>query len=81
MKRDKLILFGAGRNGTLALKKYGRGKVAFFCDNLPEKQGTEVEEILVVSFEEMLRYYYEGYNIMITPEDNTYLISVCFLSL
>lgn len=74
MKDDKrLILFGAGKNGRSALVQY-RGKVAFFCDNSAEKQGTYIEGILVISFDEMLRLYHRGYMIMITPANNAFLI-------
>lgn len=74
MERCKLILFGAGRNGIQALKKYGKEKIAYFCDNAREKQGTQIEGIEVISFENMVKFYYEGYTIMITPFFQTYLI-------
>lgn len=74
MGRNKLILFGAGRNGILALKKYGIENVAYFCDNLKEKQGTTIKGIKVLSFDEMMNLYKDGYTIMITPTFHTYLI-------
>ncbi len=74
MRKNKLILFGAGRNGILALKRYGIGNVAYFCDNLKEKHGTTIEGIQVIPFDEMIDFYRDGYIIMVTPTFNTYLI-------
>ena len=53
--KDRLILFGAGRNGQMALKKYGRKQVAFFCDNDAKKVGGEIDGVPVVAFESMLK--------------------------
>ena len=72
---QKLILFGAGRNGLLALKKYGKENVAYFCDNDSQKQRTKVEGIPVIAFDEMLKLYKDGYLIVVTPAQNAYLIS------
>jgi len=72
--KRKLILFGAGKNGKLALQKYGKDRVAYFCDNSAEKQGMHIEGIEIVSFSRMLELYQEGYIIMITPSDNAFLI-------
>ena len=73
---NKLILFGAGKNGREALKKYGKNKVAFFCDNDIEKQGTFIDGIEVLSFERMKELYKNDstYIIMITPYNNVFLI-------
>lgn len=72
----KLILFGAGGNGLLALRKYGREQVAYFCDNNVEKQGTQIEGITVVSFQKMLELYHCGYIIMITPAHHEFLVGM-----
>lgn len=74
MNKKYLILFGAGKNGISALEKYGKDKVAFFCDNALEKQGSEIEGITVISFEEMLNLYQHKYVIMVTPADCAYMI-------
>ena len=66
---------GAGRNGLLALKKYGKENVAYFCDNDSQKQRTKVEGIPVIAFDEMLKLYKDGYLIVVTPAQNAYLIS------
>lgn len=74
MNRKHLILFGAGKNGISALEKYGKDKVAYFCDNAVEKQGLEIEGITIISFEEMMRLYQQEYVIMVTPADCAYMI-------
>lgn len=73
-KKKNIILFGAGNNGRLALKKYGIEHVAYFCDNEPCIQGTEIEGILVISFEEMVELHRHDYIIIITPNDNCFMI-------
>lgn len=73
-KEDRLILYGAGRNGRLALDRYGQECVAFFCDNDPKKAGSRIEGVAVISFEEMLKMHDDGYVIMITPAVRSYLI-------
>ena len=72
---QKLILFGAGRNGMRALKKYGRERVAYFCDNDIQKQQTKIDGIPVISFDEMLKLYRDEYVIVVTPVNNAFLIS------
>ena len=42
----KIILYGAGRQGLLALHKYGKERVAFFCDGFADKE--EIEGIKVI---------------------------------
>lgn len=74
MGKPKLILFGAGRNGILALEKYGTERVAFFCDNAVEKQGKRINGILVLTFEEMIKRYQKGAIIMVTPAYHALLI-------
>lgn len=72
--QEKLILFGAGRNGKKALAKYGKDKVAYFCDNDETKQGMFIEEIEVISFAKMKLLHDEGYVIMITPANSAFLV-------
>lgn len=74
MVKSQLILFGAGKNGISALKKYKSENIAFFCDNSIEKQGTTINGIAIISFDEMLALYRKGYKIMVTPLDNAYMI-------
>lgn len=52
MIRD-YIVFGAGHNGRETLKYLGASRVKFFCDNNPEKVGTTIEGIEVISFEKL----------------------------
>lgn len=67
----KLILFGAGNNGKLALEQYGVEKIDFFCDNAVEKQGTTLYGVKIISFEEMCALYDNNKQvIMITPVNN-----------
>lgn len=47
----KVILYGAGRQGVLALHKYGKGRVAFFCDGFTEAD--EIEGIKVIRPDEL----------------------------
>lgn len=74
MKKNQLILFGAGKNGLFALEKYGPEHIAFFCDNSKEKQGTKIAGIIVISFEEMVSFYRKGYTIMVTPVNYAYMV-------
>lgn len=64
---NKVILFGAGKNGIIAAKKYG-DYVAFFCDNNKDYHGTYINNIEVISFEKMTELYRTmEYTIVITP--------------
>lgn len=74
MIKNQLILFGAGKNGISALKKYKLKNIAYFCDNSTQKQGTIINGVFVISFEKMLSLYHEGYTIMVTPSDNVCMI-------
>jgi len=71
----RIILFGAGKNGLKALKKYGKENVAYFCDNDNSKQGTFIEDIEVISFEKLQQLELSQYNIVITPGNYTLLIA------
>ena len=63
----KIILYGAGKFGLLALKRYGREQVAFFCDSFSTEP--EIESIPVIRPDEMVRLCKEDdtYRIVITP--------------
>ena len=51
----KYVLFGAGQYGKSCLEFLGAGKVKYFVDNDPHKQGTYIENIRVLSCEEMVK--------------------------
>lgn len=51
----KYVLFGAGEYGKSCLELLGENKVKCFVDNDPKKQGTYVENIRVLSCEEMIK--------------------------
>lgn len=72
MKR--IILFGAGKNGVKALEKYGKENVAYFCDNDVSKHGTFIENIEVISFEELQKLELNQYHIVITPVNYVLLL-------
>ena len=74
MTKQQLILFGAGKNGISALKKYKIENIAYFCDNSIQKQGTILNGVTIISFNEMLKLYHKGYTIMVTPRDNACMI-------
>ena len=70
----RIILFGAGKRGVEALQRYGKDKVAFFCDNSKDKQGHEIDGIIVISFDDLLKIYNEQYIIMITLDYPCFVI-------
>lgn len=53
MSRD-IVLFGAGECGKRALAYYGKDKVKAFIDNDPGKTGTYIDEIPVISLEQLM---------------------------
>lgn len=55
MKR--YIVFGTGHDGMELLGHIGKGRVAFFCDNNPEKVGKYIEEIEIISFDKLLEIH------------------------
>lgn len=71
--RRKIILFGAGKNGEKALKRYGKDNVAFFCDNDKNKIGKKIENVEVITFEKLKKIYSDSYVIIVT------LASPCFV--
>ena len=62
----KIILFGAGKKGKEALKRYGKEKVAYFCDNDINKNGMKIDEVEVVDFKKLIEIYSNTYVIIIT---------------
>lgn len=50
-----IIIFGAGYYGRQALLYYGQRHVIYFVDNNPDKTGMEIENILIISFEDYLK--------------------------
>ena len=67
MNKKQLILFGAGKNGLSALKKYGKDKVAYFCDN--KKSGKSVKGIPVISFQKLCEIW-KDYEVVVTALEN-----------
>jgi len=68
----KVILFGAGYNGVVTLKKLAdKGiSVAFFCDNDPQKWGEHIEGTEIISCSELERLdKSEELAIVITPSN------------
>jgi len=63
----KKILFGAGRYGRIALKKYGKENVAFFVDNNFDLQGNKIDGIPVISVKQLGKIY-ENYEIVVTTK-------------
>ena len=49
----KIIIFGAGTWGKLALEYYGADTVDFFCDNNPERIGQEYCGKKIISFDRL----------------------------
>jgi FkbM family methyltransferase len=66
----KIVLFGAGNNGSeyvSGLKDINKS-IYLFCDNAPEKCGTYMNGVAIISFNELLGLYSndEVYQIIIT---------------
>lgn len=69
----KIILFGAGLNGKKALEKYGKEKVAYFCDNNINLINTYIDGVLVISYRKLvslLKTYPDKYSVIVTPVNN-----------
>lgn len=66
MEKKRTILFGAGLYGGSALYCLGKENVLCFVDNNPEKIGTLLYQIPIISFAELLKSY-RCYKIIITP--------------
>lgn len=54
MKKNPILLFGAGKKGQRALQYFGYEQVRYFADNDPAKVGYHVMEKPILSFEEMV---------------------------
>ena len=67
MMDKKIILYGAGRFGLMALNKLGKSQVAFFCDSFSDEP--EIEGIPVIRPERMVELCRsdESYRVVITP--------------
>ena len=75
LKNEKnIILFGAGKFGLEAMERYGKERIAYFCDNNVDKHGKFIEGIEVISSDRMYQLYKENYYIVITPKEN---IALC----
>ena len=66
--KKKYILYGAGRQGMEALRKYGHERVAYFCDGFSDKQ--EIEGINVIKPDSLKQVLQENpnYTVVITPK-------------
>ena len=63
----KYILYGVGRQGMLALQKYGKDRIAYFCDGFSDK--AEIEGIPVVRPDRLPEITADGnYTVIITPK-------------
>ena len=75
IKKNELIIIGAGNYGKEALQRYGEDIIYAFCDNDRKKVGSIIDGKTVVSFEEMVRLHESGYSIMICIEEYASAIS------
>ena len=64
----KYILYGAGRQGTEALQKYGKDRVAYFCDGFSDK--ADVDGVKLIRPEELYKLCSgeKEYTVVITPK-------------
>ncbi|MEH7384269.1 FkbM family methyltransferase [Bacillus sp. JJ1521] len=68
-QQKPIILFGTGIIGKINLaycKKYCKAEKILFCDNDSNKWGSKIDEINVISFEELVTKYRESYIIIST---------------
>jgi hypothetical protein len=73
----KIIIFGAGHYGKLALEHYGEKSVKFFCDNNPEKIGKTYCRKKIISFEQ-LKEIHSDYQIVIATEKHYPILNQFF---
>lgn len=66
MEKKRTILFGAGLYGGSALYCLGKENILCFVDNNPEKIGTHLYQLPIISFADLLKTY-KCYKIIITP--------------
>lgn len=66
--KKKYILYGAGRQGIEALRKYGKERVVYFCDGFSDKE--EIEGIKVIRPDELnaILEKDKDYTVVITPK-------------
>ncbi|MFG6365484.1 glycosyl transferase family 90 [Schaedlerella sp.] len=66
--KKKYILYGAGRQGMEALRKYGKERVAYFCDGFSDKK--EIEGIKVIRPDDLAEACADDseYTVVITPK-------------
>lgn len=64
----KIIIFGAGQSGAVALINLGKDNVAYFCDNCSEKNGKFKYGVEIISFERMLEIR-DNYILLIAAND------------
>ncbi len=63
----KYILYGAGRMGAEALRKYGKERVAYFCDGFSERK--DIDGIPLIKPEALDELCADGkYTVVITPK-------------
>jgi len=90
-KREKLVLFGAGKDGLSVLsliRNYFNIEPYAFCDNSPKVIGTEIQGVKVISFEQLkaLSFEEEAYVLITTSRfynevrNQLYLIPVEILN-
>lgn len=69
----KYVIFGAGQRGTRFYESYAdKYDIVCFCDNNPQKQGTEYMGLLVISPEELVS---ENFGVIIASKDNHFEIA------
>ena len=66
--KKKYILYGAGRQGMEALRKYGKERVAYFCDGFSDKKN--IEGIKVIRPDDLAEVCADDsdYTVVITPK-------------
>lgn len=66
--KKKYILYGAGRQGIEALRKYGKERVAYFCDGFSDKE--EIDGIKVIRPDDLAEVFanHSDYTVVITPK-------------
>lgn len=63
---ENVIIWGAGINGLKLkrnLEKFTESvKVCFFCDNNTKKQGCSLEGVKILSYDQIVQMYEEGWD-------------------
>lgn len=65
---EKIIIWGAAYNGWRLkkdLEKLGDYSVSYFCDNDEKKRGYSLAGVEIISFEDVIQLYEEGYSVNI----------------